>query len=147
MTSKSRAGGKEGKTKEKKPEDPFRQAFATTLRKWRILKNRLPQEELSRKAGLPDYVVGSIERCQRAFSMEEIIRICHALGVGYQEFLDDVYLLLQSAAKAVAEGLRVDNESEERRRFEEELFKTADLVGEVARETFVTAALKVYRRR
>jgi hypothetical protein len=155
MTPRSRAGGRGArerrgeKKKEKKPEDPIRQAFATTLRKWRILRDKPHQEDLSHQAGLPGYVVGSLERCERPIYLEEIVKICHALEIDDQRFLDEAHLLVQNAAQSLAETLRAGDENEglkEHRSAEEEFRKAVDLVVEVLKETLLTWVLRVNRR-
>jgi hypothetical protein len=143
MTSKPNAGGKEGKG-----EDLLRNAFGKTLRRWRTLKGNPNQTELSRRAGLPAYVVGNIERCQRPINLEEVVKICHGLEMDHQQFLDEVNLMLQTEAQPIAESLRVGEGKEglkERPTEEEELRKAVDLVLAKLKEVFLSRALAANR--
>jgi transcriptional regulator with XRE-family HTH domain len=123
-------------------EDLLRAAYGDTLRKWRTLQGNLNQTELSRKAGLPDYVVGSLERRQRPLDMEELAKICHALGLGLDRFLEEAHLALLHAVQPLAESLRGGEGKAvlEGHPSREELRRAADLVFERGKQLFLSLA-------
>jgi transcriptional regulator with XRE-family HTH domain len=63
-----------------------RQLFANNLRKARSLKG-LSQEELANLAGLHRTYVGSIERCERNVSIDNMEKLAVALGYELYELL------------------------------------------------------------
>jgi transcriptional regulator with XRE-family HTH domain len=114
-----------------KGEDLFRAAYADTLRLWRKRHGAFNQTALSRRAGLSDQAVGSLERAERAVVLEEVLRICAALEIDFHDFLMDVQ---KRAFQPLAESLRArEGASEEERR-------AAELVSERAEELISSLA-------
>lgn len=65
-----------------------RKVFAKRLRQLRQVRG-LSQETLADLAGLHRTYVGSIERCERNVSIDNMERLARALGVGIVELLRD----------------------------------------------------------
>jgi transcriptional regulator with XRE-family HTH domain len=76
------------KVRAAKRDDLLRGAFAETLRKFRIDAG-LTQAQLAKKAALPSYVVGSLERKGRAIDLREERKLCQALEVPIAKFLEE----------------------------------------------------------
>lgn len=64
----------------------LRQTLAGSLRRLRTQQN-LSQEALAEKAGLHRTYIGSIERCERNVSIDNIERLAEALGVSAADLL------------------------------------------------------------
>lgn len=65
-----------------------RKVFAKRLRQFRQVRG-LSQESLADLAGLHRTYVGSIERCERNVSIDNMERLARALGVDIVELLRD----------------------------------------------------------
>jgi transcriptional regulator with XRE-family HTH domain len=114
-----------------KGKDLFRTAFGDTLRTWRRRHGKFKQMALSRKAGLPDYAVGSLERGSRTVVLEETIRICEVLEVDLEDFLMDVQ---KRALQPLVESLRAEAGTSDEER------KAVALVSERAEDLIVSLA-------
>ena len=66
----------------------LRQNFSKNLRKIRLLK-KISQEELANLAGLHRTYIGSVERCERNISIDNIERLALALNVAPEELVKD----------------------------------------------------------
>jgi transcriptional regulator with XRE-family HTH domain len=65
-----------------------RRVFASRLRQIRQVKG-LSQEELADRAGLHRTYVGSVERCERNISIDNIERLAKALAIDIIELLKE----------------------------------------------------------
>jgi transcriptional regulator with XRE-family HTH domain len=63
-----------------------RKLFATNMRAVRISRN-LSQEDLADACGLHRTYIGSVERCERNISIDNMEKIATALGVELQSLL------------------------------------------------------------
>jgi transcriptional regulator with XRE-family HTH domain len=61
-------------------------SLGALLKEWRIESN-LSQVQLGRSAGLSRKTIGNIERGDRAFDNEQIVRLCKALGRSVEELI------------------------------------------------------------
>jgi transcriptional regulator with XRE-family HTH domain len=67
---------------------PARDTLARNLRRLRA-QHGLSQEELADRAGLHRTYVGSVERCERNISIDNIERLAGALGVSASALLGE----------------------------------------------------------
>ena len=142
MTSKPKVDGKEVKG-----EYLLREPYARTLRKWRILRG-FNQAKLVLEAKVPKHVVGSLERCERPIDLEEIVKLCHALKIDPNRFLDEVHSLVQRAIEPLDESVRaarVKEGLEELPSGDQELRKALDLVAEKWKQHFMFMELRANR--
>ncbi len=61
-------------------------SLGTLLRDWRIERD-LTQEQLGKAAGLSRKIIGSIELGDRDIKIEEVVKVCRALGRNAEELV------------------------------------------------------------
>ena len=64
-----------------------RRTFSRNLRKFRIKQN-LSQEQLANLSGLHRTYVGSVERCERNISIDNMERLANALNCSINDLLE-----------------------------------------------------------
>jgi transcriptional regulator with XRE-family HTH domain len=128
--------------KESTKDDLLRKSFGEALRKWRALKDAGSQADLAKKAGLPAYTVGALEREEKPVDLMEIARICEAMGVDISTFLDDVTRNQVSFLLPFEEKLRGEQPQEVRELSASRpaLREAVDLVCEAAKRMFLDLA-------
>jgi transcriptional regulator with XRE-family HTH domain len=130
--------------KESTKDDLLRKSFGEALRKWRALKDAGSQAGLAKKAGLPAYTVGALEREEKPVDLMEIARICEAMGVDISTFLDDVtrhqVSFLVPFEEKLRDGKAQAQEVRELAASRPDLRQALDLVCETAKKMFLDLA-------
>jgi len=92
--------------RDKKETDPIRQVWANVVgARRRMRSDKLTQQSLSSKAGLPSTAVGALERGTREITTEELVRIAIALDIPAEVLIEDFKVGLAEAVRPVEERL------------------------------------------
>ena len=96
-----------------KSKDLLRVLIGKTLRRWRRLKGDPIQTEVARLAGIPAHWVGAYERGERPIDAVVVARICMALDVPPEAFVEDLMEAYARELKEIVKELRQGAQVEE----------------------------------
>jgi transcriptional regulator with XRE-family HTH domain len=106
MAEKRKTRSGKRRKRDKKEADPIRQVWAKVVgARRRMRSDKLTQQGLSSKAGLPSIAVGALERGTREVTLEQLVRIAVALDIPAEVLIEEFKAGLVEAMRPVEERL------------------------------------------